>query len=89
MRPLMMVDGLGWVWKRWVITEVDETKSVFLRDGGARARSNFRSSCNLMDRMAVGGLSSFIGGAVLMATYRTIDGDMWMRFARRILAAKT
>ena len=34
--PLMMVDGLGWVWKRWVIMRVEERKSHFLRDGAPR-----------------------------------------------------
>ncbi len=35
-RPMMMVDGLGWVWKRWVIVRVEETKSLFMRDGAPR-----------------------------------------------------
>ena len=35
-KPMMMVDGLGWVWSRWVITRVEERKSVFLRDGAPR-----------------------------------------------------
>ncbi len=34
--PLMMVDGLGWVWKRWVIVSVEERKGVFMRDGAPR-----------------------------------------------------
>lgn len=34
--PLILVDGLGWVWERWVIASVDETKSVFLPDGAPR-----------------------------------------------------
>ena len=34
--PMMMVDGLGWVWKRWVITSVEEQKSYFLPDGAPR-----------------------------------------------------
>ncbi len=34
--PMMMVDGLGWVWNRWVITRVQECKSHFLRDGAPR-----------------------------------------------------
>jgi len=34
--PMMMVDGLGWVWKRWVILRVEEQKSHFLRDGAPR-----------------------------------------------------
>ena len=35
-QPLMLVDGLGWIWERWVITAVSETKSVFLADGAPR-----------------------------------------------------
>ncbi len=34
--PFMLVDGLGWVWDRWVITEVSEKKSVFMADGAPR-----------------------------------------------------
>jgi phage protein U len=34
--PLMMVDGLGWVWKRWAITEVRDTRSYFMADGAPR-----------------------------------------------------
>lgn len=34
--PLMMVDGLGWVWKHWVILRVEERKSVFMSDGAPR-----------------------------------------------------
>lgn len=34
--PMMLVDGLGWVWDRWVITNVEETKSVFLANGAPR-----------------------------------------------------
>lgn len=34
--PVMMVDGFGWVWKRWVITRVEERKSYLLRDGAPR-----------------------------------------------------
>lgn len=32
-RPMMMVDGLGWIWNRWVIERVTETKEFFLTDG--------------------------------------------------------
>ena len=39
--PLMLVDGLGWVWQRWVIVEVTETKSVLFADGTPR-RIEFR-----------------------------------------------
>jgi len=34
--PMMMVDGLGWVWDRWVIVNVEETKSVLMADGAPR-----------------------------------------------------
>jgi hypothetical protein len=34
--PMMLVDGLGFVWDRWAITEVSETKSVFLAGGAPR-----------------------------------------------------
>lgn len=32
-QPMLMVDGLGWIWQRWVIVRVEERKSHFLRDG--------------------------------------------------------
>lgn len=35
-QPMILVDGLGWVWERWVITRVDETKTHFLPDGAPR-----------------------------------------------------
>ncbi len=35
-QPLILVDGLGWVWERWVITSVEERKSLFMADGTAR-----------------------------------------------------
>lgn len=34
--PMMMVDGLGWVWKRWAIVHIEETKTVFMADGAPR-----------------------------------------------------
>lgn len=34
--PMILVDGLGWVWQRWAITAIDETKTVFLADGAPR-----------------------------------------------------
>lgn len=34
--PMILVDGLGWVWERWVITRIDETKTHFLPDGAPR-----------------------------------------------------
>lgn len=58
--PLMMVDGLGWIWKRWVITQVDETKSYFLKDG-APQKIEFTVKLQSYGRDA-GGLASFIGG---------------------------
>lgn len=35
-QPMILVDGLGFVWERWVITSIEETKSVFLGDGAPR-----------------------------------------------------
>ena len=35
-QPLILVDGLGWVWERWVITGVEERKSLFMSDGAPR-----------------------------------------------------
>lgn len=34
--PFLMVDGMGWVWKRWVIVNVTDTKSFFMADGAPR-----------------------------------------------------
>ena len=34
--PMMMIDGLGWVFKRWVIISVDETKTLLMADGAPR-----------------------------------------------------
>lgn len=58
--PMMMVDGLGWVWKQWVIVSVEERKSVFMADGAPR---KIEFSMKLQRYGAdAGGLSSFIGG---------------------------
>jgi len=35
-QPMMLVDGLGWVWDRWAIINVDETKTVLMADGAPR-----------------------------------------------------
>jgi len=42
--PFMMVDGMGWVWKRWVIVNVSDTKSI-LCPMARPAKSNSRSPC--------------------------------------------
>jgi phage protein U len=34
--PLMLVDGLGWVFQRWVILSVEETRTVFMSDGAPK-----------------------------------------------------
>lgn len=34
--PLMLVDGHGWVWRRWCIVEVSETRTRLLADGAPR-----------------------------------------------------
>lgn len=58
--PMMMVDGLGWVWKQWVITRVEERKSVFLRDGAPR-KIEFSITLQSYGKDG-GGLASLIGG---------------------------
>lgn len=35
-QPMMLVDGLGFVFDQWIITEITETKTVFLPDGAPR-----------------------------------------------------
>lgn len=35
-QPLILVDGLGWVWERWVITAIEERKTLFMADGAPR-----------------------------------------------------
>ena len=35
-KPLLLVDGLGNVLERWVITQISETREVFLKDGVPR-----------------------------------------------------
>ena len=35
-QPMMLVDGLGWIWDRWAIVNVDETKTVLMADGAPR-----------------------------------------------------
>lgn len=34
--PMMMVDGMGWVWDFWVITGVEERKRYLMSDGAPR-----------------------------------------------------
>lgn len=34
--PLILVDGMGWIWERWVIASVEERKSLFMSDGAPR-----------------------------------------------------
>ncbi|MBQ4825043.1 phage tail protein [Leisingera sp. HS039] len=58
--PMMMVDGLGWVWDRWTITRVEERKSLFLADGAPR---KIEFTMNLKSYGQDNGvLSSFFGG---------------------------
>ena len=42
-QPLMLVDGLGWVFQRWVILSVEETRKVLMSDGAPR-QIDFRVS---------------------------------------------
>jgi phage protein U len=59
-QPMMMVDGMGWVWNRWVITEVQETRTLFMADGAPR-QIDFSMKLESYGPDA-GGLSSFVGG---------------------------
>lgn len=36
-QPMMLVDGLGWVWRRWAITGVEDERTLFMADGAPRA----------------------------------------------------
>ena len=47
-RPLLLTDGVGRVWGRYVITRVDETQGVFLRQGLPR-RQQFTLSLKRYD----------------------------------------
>lgn len=38
-KPLMMVDGRGYVWGKWVILSIDEDREIFFSDGVARKQS--------------------------------------------------
>lgn len=35
-QPMMLVDAMGFVWRRWCIVSVDETRSVLMADGAPR-----------------------------------------------------
>lgn len=41
--PLLMVDGTGRVWGRWVILQIEETREIFLKNGVPR-KISFRLS---------------------------------------------
>jgi len=41
--PLLLVDGLGQIWGRWVILQIEETREVFLKNGVPR-KISFRLS---------------------------------------------
>jgi len=34
--PMMLTDGMGYPFRRWVIVSVDETKTLFMSDGAPR-----------------------------------------------------
>ena len=34
--PLLLIDGLGIVWGRWVIMQIEETREIFLNNGVPR-----------------------------------------------------
>lgn len=37
--PMQLVDGNGYIWGRWVINSIEETKETFFSDGVARKQS--------------------------------------------------
>lgn len=37
--PLLMVDGRGFIWGRWVIQSIDDVREVFFSDGTARKQA--------------------------------------------------
>jgi phage protein U len=59
-QPFMMVDGLGWVWDRWVIATVIEQKGVFMRDGAPR-RIDFQLKLDAYGGDRAGGIGGLIG----------------------------
>lgn len=38
-KPLMMVDGKGYVWGKWVILSIDESQEIFFDNGVARKQT--------------------------------------------------
>ncbi|RYH02862.1 phage tail protein [Salipiger sp. IMCC34102] len=34
--PMMLTDGMGFVWRKWAITEVNETRTLLFADGAPR-----------------------------------------------------
>lgn len=59
--PFMMVDGMGWVWKRWVIVNVSDTKSFFMPDGAPR-KIEFTVTLQAYGPDGLGGLGGLIKG---------------------------
>lgn len=59
-QPMMMVDGMGWIWKRWIITGVDERKKYFMSDGAPR-QIDFTMTLQSYGQDG-GGAQSLIGG---------------------------
>lgn len=59
-RPMILVDGMGWVWQRWVITAVEERKSVFLADGAPR-KIEFSMSLRAYGDDRAGGIMGLFG----------------------------
>jgi len=41
--PLLLVDGLGQVWEKWVIMQIEESREVFLK-GGVPRKITFKMS---------------------------------------------
>ncbi|GAB4270872.1 MAG: hypothetical protein Kow0013_23330 [Pararhodobacter sp.] len=85
--PLMMVDGLGWVWLRWVIVEVTETAPTTAT--GSPARSSFGSFCAPVARTRHDLVQALPGRALLAAPrdHRPLDGVSATAAARGVTGA--
>lgn len=59
-QPMILVDGMGWIWQRWVITTVEERKSVFLADGAPR-KIEFSMGLKAYGDDQLGGLAGLFG----------------------------
>ena len=59
-QPMILVDGLGWVWQKWAILSIEERKSVFLADGAPR-KIEFSMELKAYGDDRVGGIRGLFG----------------------------